>query len=250
MAFSTSPDDLGRELWLAKDEIGRLKSVLYDISNKLGIQQGSIVDLNAGGVELSPSGINLPLRGIYDDASVVSWGDRFTTGSGEIANEINIRGNRWGTNNSNVAVDIFPGNRQESTRYPSATVDIYAYARASTGGSSGYNVFMEINATDADGELLWWITNGLRGNTFNPIISAVKNGAGSTGGISVGIGTLTPTTGAALDIVSTRGSLLIPRLTSAQKDSFTAVSGMIYYNSQSSHLETFNGGTWKIISSG
>ena len=46
----------------------------------------------------------------------------------------------------------------------------------------------------------------------------------------VGIGTSSPTTSAALDISSTTGALLLPRLTTAQRDALTPSSGMLVFN--------------------
>jgi hypothetical protein len=55
----------------------------------------------------------------------------------------------------------------------------------------------------------------------------------------VGIGTSSPTTSAALDITSTTGSLLIPRMNETQRDALTSVAGMIVYNTSSSTFQNY-----------
>ena len=50
------------------------------------------------------------------------------------------------------------------------------------------------------------------------------------GGGRVGIGISSPATSAKLDISSTTGALLVPRMTNTQRNALTAVNGMIIYN--------------------
>lgn len=60
----------------------------------------------------------------------------------------------------------------------------------------------------------------------------------------IGIGTSTPTTSALLDLTSTTGALLVPRMTSTQRDALTATNGMIIYNTTTSTIQAYAGGTW------
>lgn len=53
----------------------------------------------------------------------------------------------------------------------------------------------------------------------------------------VGINTLTPA--GALDITSTTGGFLPPRMTSTQRDALTAVAGMVIYNTTTSKLQVY-----------
>lgn len=75
------------------------------------------------------------------------------------------------------------------------------------------------NGTAAGNTPYWdgtaWVTNS----------SNIYNNGGS-----VGIGTATPAASAALEINSTTGALLLPRLTTAQRDLLTAKIGMIIFN--------------------
>lgn len=75
------------------------------------------------------------------------------------------------------------------------------------------------NGTTAGNTPYWdgtaWVTNS----------SNIYNNGGS-----VGIGTATPAVSAALEINSTTGALLLPRLTTAQRDLLAAKIGMIIFN--------------------
>ncbi len=56
---------------------------------------------------------------------------------------------------------------------------------------------------------------------------------------NVGIGTNTPAPSAALEINSTTGSLLMPRMTKAQRDALTAVPGMVIYNTDTGKFQGY-----------
>jgi hypothetical protein len=64
------------------------------------------------------------------------------------------------------------------------------------------------------------------------------------GGGSVGIGTTTPTTSALLDLTSTTGALLVPRMTTIQKNALTAVNGMILYDTTLNKFQGYEAGVW------
>jgi hypothetical protein len=60
----------------------------------------------------------------------------------------------------------------------------------------------------------------------------------------VGIGTASPATSAKLEIASTTGALLLPRLTTTQQNALTGVNGMILYNSSTNKFRGYAGGAW------
>ena len=64
---------------------------------------------------------------------------------------------------------------------------------------------------------------------------------------AVGIGTSTPAASALLDLTSTTGALLLPRMTETQRDALTAVNGMIIYNSTDDELNFYAAGAWEIV---
>ena len=53
-----------------------------------------------------------------------------------------------------------------------------------------------------------------------------------------------PATSAILELQSTVGALLLPRMTTAQRDALTAVNGMLIYNSTTGVTEAYEGGAW------
>ncbi|MAG40258.1 hypothetical protein CMI41_04805 [Candidatus Pacearchaeota archaeon] len=61
---------------------------------------------------------------------------------------------------------------------------------------------------------------------------------------NVGIGTTSPATSAKLEISSTTGALLMPRMTTAQRNALTAVNGMIIYNSTTNAFNFYENGSW------
>lgn len=60
----------------------------------------------------------------------------------------------------------------------------------------------------------------------------------------VGIGTATPTTSALLDLTSTTGAMLLPRMTTVQRDALTAANGMVIYNTTTKAVEGYEDGSW------
>ena len=61
---------------------------------------------------------------------------------------------------------------------------------------------------------------------------------------NIGIGTGTPAASAKLEISTTTGALLFPRMTTAQRDALTAVNGMVVYNSSLDKLQVRAAGVW------
>ena len=67
------------------------------------------------------------------------------------------------------------------------------------------------------------------------------NGRGYFSG-SLGIGTSTPQ--GALDVNSTAGALIVPRMSTEQRDALTAVNGMIIYNISTEQFNFYENGAW------
>ncbi len=61
-------------------------------------------------------------------------------------------------------------------------------------------------------------------------------------GRNVGIGTTSPQ--GALDVNSTTGAFIVPRMTTAQRDALTAVNGMIIYNTTTNQFNFRENGAW------
>ena len=71
-----------------------------------------------------------------------------------------------------------------------------------------------------------------------------NNFVSNAGTDNIGIGTATPATSAKLEISSTVGAVLLPRMTTTQRDALTAVNGMLIYNSSNNVLEAYENGSW------
>jgi len=82
--------------------------------------------------------------------------------------------------------------------------------------------------------------------------SDIAFGYGSSGSLTetmrikgngnVGIGTSSPE--GALDVASTTGAFIVPRMTTTQRDALTAVNGMIIYNSTTAAFNFYENGSW------
>ncbi|MCC7029054.1 MAG: tail fiber domain-containing protein [Chitinophagaceae bacterium] len=75
------------------------------------------------------------------------------------------------------------------------------------------------------------------GSTYAGTDAAPVNGALFEG--RVGMGTNSPHAGAALDITSTTGSVLMPRMNTAQRNLISATPGMMIYNTDAGKLQSF-----------
>lgn len=90
-----------------------------------------------------------------------------------------------------------------------------------------------------------WFNNDQNDADFRigSVVAATSFSMDATTG-NVGIGTAAAAASAALDIVSTLGALLLPRMTTAQRNALGAVNGMIIYNSNTNKIEGYEAGAW------
>lgn len=81
----------------------------------------------------------------------------------------------------------------------------------------------------------------------------VADTVAATGGSNDSISKMTisggVTVSAALEVQSTEGALLIPRMTSTQRDALTASDGMEIYNTTTSEWNYYNSGAWNTSTS-
>lgn len=61
---------------------------------------------------------------------------------------------------------------------------------------------------------------------------------------NVGVGSSTPSASAALDINSTTGALLLPRMTTTERNALAAVNGMLIYNTTDNKFQGYENGAW------
>src|SRR3972149_6453859 len=60
----------------------------------------------------------------------------------------------------------------------------------------------------------------------------------------LGVRTATPAASTAIDIGGTTGALLLPRLTTGERDALTPANGMIIYNTTTAAIEGYEAGAW------
>jgi hypothetical protein len=83
------------------------------------------------------------------------------------------------------------------------------------------------------------ISGSLWADVVNGTTTAATSGVSSSIG-NVGIGTTSPDANAALDVKSTAKGVLLPRSATDP----TAITGMIYYNTNSDIVKLYNGTSW------
>src|SRR3972149_3312593 len=98
--------------------------------------------------------------------------------------------------------------------------------------------------TGAGGNLILGTTttSGVSSAAVNALINRlfILGGQAAT---QVGIGG-SPVASAVLDLQSTVGALLVPRMTTAQKTALTAVNGMILYDTDLGKFQGYEAGAW------
>jgi hypothetical protein len=82
------------------------------------------------------------------------------------------------------------------------------------------------------GNGIGWIRQDVDGSLRRTLLNAT----------TADVTTFTPST--ALEINGTNGAVLLPRLTTAQRDALTPTNGMILYNTTTSKLQAYAGGAW------
>jgi hypothetical protein len=114
------------------------------------------------------------------------------------------------------------------------------------------NLALYNNNSDLDRQGPW---DGTKWNVLEGLNIRVGSGSdkttamfikrvGNPGDVSgnIGIGTTDPQ--GALDVSSTKGGFIVPRMTEAQRDALTAVDGMIIYNTSVNKFNFYENGAW------
>lgn len=129
---------------------------------------------------------------------------------------------------------------------------LYAYNHSMAGTQMAYGVFSEASSDQGMAYGGWFRAGPASGTATHYGIYATALGAGPTyagyfdGRVTVtdrvGIGTTNPQ--GALDVSSTTGAFIVPRMTTAERDALTAVNGMIIYNTTDNQFNFYENGAW------
>ncbi len=93
-----------------------------------------------------------------------------------------------------------------------------------------------VTLTEVDGS----ITNEIQ-DIQNVLAEGNDGGSNSLVNVSqITIGSSTPTPGTALEINSTNGALLLPRMSTTERDALTALEGMMIYNSEEKKFQGYS----------
>ncbi len=201
--------------------------------------------VNAGNLSLSGTGGN---TGVGRDALQALTTGYYNTAVGYNA----LYSNSTGYNNTAVGRNALYSNT--TTGSNNTAVGWNALYSNTTGNSNtavGLNA-LNTNNTGTSNTAIGYMANvaatGMTNATAigaNAVVGAsnalVLGGTGANA-VNVGIGTSTPQ--GALDVVSTTGALIVPRMTTAQRNALTAVNGMIIYNTTDNQFNFYENGAW------
>ena len=116
-----------------------------------------------------------------------------------------------------------------------------------TGTASGTQVGIEVAPT------LTSLANGQFWGLYLNYNNSKSKGIYQSGASTVNIingntmfgSTSDPSAVAAIEISSTTKGLLLPRMTTTQRDAITAVAGLVIYNTTTTKMECYDGATWQ-----
>ena len=137
------------------------------------------------------------------------------------------------TESTNAKLAVVGSSNQSASTLATSNSNAGFTVRANA--SSGYQ--LAVGATSVDGSPY------IQGVNYNG--GAVPSNLTLQGyGGNVGIGTASPATSARLEIAGTTGALLVPRLTTTERNALTAVNGMIIYNTTDNQMQGRINGAW------
>jgi hypothetical protein len=192
--------------------------VFGDSTSGTGVYGESTAGTGVEGYGMSISGIGVHGRSVNGTAGYFTS----TSGYGLIVNSGNVG---IGITNPNPLIKLEVDGAISAFRTGTAGIIKVDDKRASGGAWNLYSG----QVTQGD----FSINEDEAGNAARLYIEA---------GGEVGIGTTSPQ--GALDVASTTGAFIVPRMTTAQRNALTAVNGMIIYNTSNNQFNFYEAGAW------
>ena len=202
------------------------------------------LEAGAGAVTLDSAGITFEAGGVgsFESTTTIEWVRNATEEA------LSIQGRSNGTS----AVGNINANRNRDAAdgllILTASGDVSGEDVAvRLDGSDTPNYQFNLGATRPLAISTTEVVIGETGDDFDLRVEAtgdINNLFSNWGTANVGMGTASPAASAKLEISSTVGSLLLPRMTTTQRDALTAVNGMLIYNSSNNVLEAYENGSW------
>lgn len=230
------------------EQAGRLESTINS-NTFLGYKAGKS---NAGGTNATALGVNsltTNTTGIYNTALgaqtlQLNTIGNYNTAVGVLSCQNNVNGiyntcSGYASLQSNVLGNY--NTAQGATALQASTGDGntgMGFSTLSSNISGTYNTALGYSANVSSASL----TNATAIGA-NAIVST-SNSIVLGSGARVGIGTSSPDTSSILDLTSTTGALLVPRMTTAQKNALTPTNGMIVYDSTLGKFQGREAGAW------
>jgi hypothetical protein len=178
------------------------------------------------------------------------------TGYGHVTQDTSYSSLIAGDHNKFGGLYQFVAGQYLTNRTPSGTTLGYANVDFSTLPYTGLQGLHPTNIPSITGYPVFALGNGIsyNGSVHSNAITVLFNGRTqiNTTGVTNSLTQTDVTPKAALDVVSTNTGVLLPRLTTAQRDSIASGdlhNGLLLYNTDSSVFQFYNGSIWNSLGS-
>ncbi len=144
----------------------------------------------------------------------------------------------WDATDEYFGIGTDSPNYQLHSHENSSGANYLQFSNTTTGSTSSDGAQIGLNAQE---EL---IINTLESNKGIYFAVNSSDAVAIAGDGDVGIGTTSPDASAALEIDATDGGLLLPRMSTTQRNTITATNGLIIYNTTTNKFQGYAGGAW------
>ena len=225
MGYSTSPDDIARDLAILRADLHNLSGLVYGVTKIINPVSGAVQELNAGAVILGPDGITLQDKntGAQTADASVKWL--------EVGNGLNL---------GSIGAYFGPSNNL-------ATLDVYANMNHGlVSGSSNGGLELAVGSSDSSASNRSWIflyakTSVASTQTVMEVYSDVT----TVGGVT------RSTTPFAVEVnwASSYSQLILGAIKGSAGDPASPKEGSFYINTVDNAVRLYADGAWRSLSS-